>query len=861
MKKNTSKEAFYNRLQELSEIKDFKAKINDRNIGTLVDIKRNNEGIAFGIIKENHNYYIKRGGTKLNPDASDFTYIGGLENITSFQFSTLAESEKQRNFMITDMNRASGIKVNGNVSKMVLNEDIAGDEIEKSEDSLDNLEAATAAEKASPEITANDGGNMGAGDEMGAETGMGADMSDGAGDMGAGGEMGDEMPADMSGEEMPADMGGEEGAEGDDINKAIEKSIGKLTNTIRKAEMTPEQTKSYLASLVASFKDKLPEIEVEDRKEIANKILKTNTGGEQDLENSMPDEVDETAGFGDEEFTPNGSYTVSNSGGYEIMIDSSGDSAKVRDAFGSDDPKTSDWLEIEYVPNEETGESEPVIDPNGYNIPLNQVMRMNENAETCNECGGFVQYAESRGYTKESIMECGDDEMGSLISGYANAHKDGKNNGDAETVSLYTNDDVNESLVNDYGHETYVNEVLKPEIMKLSESTDEDKQLKINELNWGNLAGAVGRGVGKLAGKGAGAVAGAAKGVGNAVAGAANNVATGVGNAAKGVGNAVAGAANNVATGVGNAANAVANGAKDAYKSVEKDYRNSNQNSAVGAVAKIAQELKAKIDALNAATVKNGGKPVNYASVLHTLSNQLRVPNGETNLSKFNAQNEGELEGGNTLIKEEDDLPFKVNFKKDKYKKDDKGTLKQGFDTKEEADAYAKKMNAGVNHVYGNDATYVVAGASDGINEADDDLENIEDIDLGKEDSTEPDIDTVGDTNETEPESMFATDTQSLGAVSPSPLATVSTGAGVNVNVDAQSKTVNVTMNEGKAKKKAKVNETVEDVFKTYVQNHLLEVTGKKKARLSESAKSPQMKRLDAVINKQYAEFIKLNKK
>ena len=66
------------------------------------------------------------------------------------------------------------------------------------------------------------------------------------------------------------------------------------------------------------------------------------------------------------------------------MISDSGDAAKVRDAYGSDNPETSDWLEIEYVPNEDgemdeegNPEMEPVIDPNGYNIPLNMVMRIN----------------------------------------------------------------------------------------------------------------------------------------------------------------------------------------------------------------------------------------------------------------------------------------------------------------------------------------------------------------------------------------------------------------------------------------------------------------------------------------------------
>jgi len=78
-----------------------------------------------------------------------------------------------------------------------------------------------------------------------------------------------------------------------------------------------------------------------------------------------------------EEFVPHGSYTVSNSGGYEIMLNDAGDAARVRDAYGSDNPQTSDWLEIEYVNDEETGEPEPVIDPQGYNIPLSQVMRIN----------------------------------------------------------------------------------------------------------------------------------------------------------------------------------------------------------------------------------------------------------------------------------------------------------------------------------------------------------------------------------------------------------------------------------------------------------------------------------------------------
>lgn len=96
-----------------------------------------------------------------------------------------------------------------------------------------------------------------------------------------------------------------------------------------------------------------------------------------DLGGNVPMGTQQTGGMNEEEFIPHGSYTVSNTGGYEIMLNDAGDAARIRDAFGSDNPQTSDWLEIEYIPTED-GDSEPVIDPNGYNIPLNQVMKLQE---------------------------------------------------------------------------------------------------------------------------------------------------------------------------------------------------------------------------------------------------------------------------------------------------------------------------------------------------------------------------------------------------------------------------------------------------------------------------------------------------
>jgi len=76
-----------------------------------------------------------------------------------------------------------------------------------------------------------------------------------------------------------------------------------------------------------------------------------------------------------------GYYTVSNSMGYGVILSDCGDSAKL--VIMKDEPETTDWLEIGWVSNEDGEvddegfpELEPVIDPAGYNVPLNLVMRV-----------------------------------------------------------------------------------------------------------------------------------------------------------------------------------------------------------------------------------------------------------------------------------------------------------------------------------------------------------------------------------------------------------------------------------------------------------------------------------------------------
>ena len=537
MRKNSSQEAYYERLRNLADVnkKSIKESQN-RSLGTLIDYKRAADGVAYGIVKENHHYYVKKSGLKQDPNISDFAYIDGLANITNYQYKSLAEADKQRNMLLHVINEATTMKVSKTGSKQKLNEDKVSDEIEQAEEKLDAAEIATdvPAEEPAPEMGGDEMPDMGGeepapegGEEMGGEEPApemggeepapegGEEMSgeEPAPEMG-GEEMGGEEPApemggeEMGGEEPAPEMGGEE-VEKDEATREIEKSLGKLTNTLRKTELTDSQVKSYVNTFLSAFKDKFPDIEIEDRKAMAEKITKV-----------VPDEDIEDL---------------------EQNVEATSD-------------------------NEEMAEN-----------------------EQCVECGSFAQYAESRGYTKESLMECGEEEMGNLVSGYANAYTDGENEGDHKTVALFIKlmPKVLDILKNEYGHEEYANE-LEPEVNSMDESTEEDIHTQINEL-FGGLKSAFGKATQPIK-QGAQAVKGAVQKGAQAVGGAVQKGAQAVGQYGTGI--------------------------KQAYHAGEV-------GGEVKKLENLANNLGQQVAALNTRLTKAGKQPVNVNSILTTIKNQV----------------------------------------------------------------------------------------------------------------------------------------------------------------------------------------------------------------------------------------------
>lgn len=565
MGKFINKEAYIKRLQVLAEV-DKKSTLNEnknRTLGTLIDYKLAADGYTYGIVKENHQYYIKKSNKSNNPNVSDFAFIGGLGNITEYQYGKLSEADKNRNMIINLISETYGdkkfkkIKSKKNFILEGVDDDSDTDnldtdsEIDQAEEKFKDLESATAQQSQTnappiptPSPQSPDLGDVGSpkvqskkmGDDDGempdddTELELDLDGLDVDGEESPDGDTSDDNSDDVelevdldddSGEISQEDMDGLESNE-------IEKAIGKLTHRIRKTELTDSQTLSYLKQLISSFKDNLKDIEIEDRKEIADRILKT-------VPQSDIDDLD--------------------------------------------------------VEDEEQ--------------PLTT-----EGKEMCAECGSFVQYAESMGYDAKNILDASDEEMANLAGGYINANKDGLNDGDHKSVATHLTKESYDKLKDEYGFDDEDLDEYQP---TLNENDDEDRIEKINEL-WGGL-----KNIASDAGK---AVAKGAQSAGQAVAKGAQSV----GRAAVDTGRAVAKGAQSAGQAVAKGAQSAGQAAADVGKGIKKSYYTGEVNPHVDKMENAAKQLQQALNDYNKTLEKAGQTPVKINDLLADIFGGIGTP-------------------------------------------------------------------------------------------------------------------------------------------------------------------------------------------------------------------------------------------
>jgi len=740
MKKNISEDAFKARVQHLAGVKNTSVnESKNRTLGTLIDVERAADGVAYGIVKEQHKYYIKKGGLNENLNVADFAYIGGVQNITEFQYSKLAEAKKNRNFLLQTINEGISTKVNPNGSKkVVLTEDKAGQEIEMAASKVGDLETATdaaAVPEPAPELPADDGAaEMDAGiDAMPADApaeevpaAAGEEMADAGEEMA---DAGEEMVD--AGDEVAPEGGEEEVAIEDpetEMEREIEKDLGKITNKLRKTELTDSQVKSYVNTFLAAFKDKFPDIDIEDRKEMAEKITKV-----------VPDSDIEDLG------------------------------QSVEDEEAMEDPMAA--------------AEEPEM----------------AEAEECSECGGFARYAESRGYDAQSMMECGEEEMTNLVSGYANAHGEGQNDGDFKAVALFITPEIIEKLKGDYGHDDFANEV-EPFANEMNETSAEDKEAQINEL-FGNLGSMIKGAAGKVAGD---------------VAGGVKKGAQAVGQKAQQVGQAVG----DYATGVKQAAHGAV-----VPKEVKK-------------LEGVAADLGKQIDALNKRLQKAGKEPVNVKSILSTIANQVAGTGRAANLG-------GIAEGDSIAVEEPVDgtgIETPVN---------EEGSIaveepvdgtgietpvnEEGLpvDSVEVQPPMEEEVDIKVSEKKGKPLSAEKAPEVEMKEGEEVEGEVIDDEEAGEE--SEEDVLDLTQHEKPEMPMIGGVDSMGGGVVKPE-------GAEATT-VEVTKDSVKVEMNESEAK------------LRKYVRNRLEEYAGIKKPSLNESKKSEKLQKLDRIIEKQFKLF------
>ena len=239
---------------KLNRIKDLMGKMNTLNESTslseIENVKKGANGVIYGIVRENHSYFIKTteksSGTLV---AEDFEYIGGLQNKNLERYGSYAEALKQLNLKFDMLNESFGVKSNNNLfesdavevkvanaSGVVVKEDDTKD-IEEQKKVI-KVDAPTPVAPVEDEV-----------EEVDVEEDPFADEE--------GGE--EEVSMDVDVEEEGED-------DGDGYTKKIQKLTGKIGQMLRdKDEPDAELDKYVINSIISAINwEDIPDEDVED---------------------------------------------------------------------------------------------------------------------------------------------------------------------------------------------------------------------------------------------------------------------------------------------------------------------------------------------------------------------------------------------------------------------------------------------------------------------------------------------------------------------------------------------------------------------------------------------------------------------
>ena len=268
-----------------------------KSFSELELIKRGPNGLVYGIIRENHNYFIKTSQKNSGKFLSeDFSYIGGLQNKYDERYHSYSEALKHLNIKFDMLNESYGIKNNTNIfesdGRAIAGGAGFGFVLEKEEEIISDEEKKVLKVDA-PKSKSTEVSDLGQ-----------APVED---------EVSDEPDVDMGGDIADMDFGDDTDTEesddeegGDDTTKKIQKMTGKIGQLLRdKEEVDPELEKYVINSIISALH--LDEMDESDKEDIISKI----EGEEEEGDEEPVDDTEEPVGDTEEPVGDTGSEELS----------------------------------------------------------------------------------------------------------------------------------------------------------------------------------------------------------------------------------------------------------------------------------------------------------------------------------------------------------------------------------------------------------------------------------------------------------------------------------------------------------------------------------------------------------------------
>ena len=244
-----------------------------KSFSELELIKKGPNGIVYGIVRENHDYFIKTSNKPYGKFLSeDFQYVGGLQNKGTEKYHSYAEALKHLNIKFDMLNESYGIEYNTNIFESDGNavagstgygfviekeEEIILDDDIKEQKKVLKVDAPASATPAAPvedEVSDDEFGFSDTSNETDTEEDSFEDESET-----------DVEDTASTGEEGTEDLGD------DEITKKIQKMTGKIGQMLRDSEEVDPKLEKYVINSIISALH-LDEMDESDKEDIISKF-------------------------------------------------------------------------------------------------------------------------------------------------------------------------------------------------------------------------------------------------------------------------------------------------------------------------------------------------------------------------------------------------------------------------------------------------------------------------------------------------------------------------------------------------------------------------------------------------------------